>query len=389
MHRVAEAMRVYNATESQIHAWVEVNPQEPLGDGPLDGIPFGVKDIFETTGLATEYGSALYLGRKGTFDAEIVTTLRELGGVLFGKTQTTAFASFDPSPTRNPHNLTHTPGGSSSGSAAAVAAGVVPFALGTQTMGSVIRPASFCGVVGFKPTFGKLPVHGVLPFAPSLDTVGILVCDVATCIYVWRALGFPSETGPVHFAIPDNLPAVSEEMQSIFDKTVSTLGQEYPVEKIELPNKYEDLLAAAKLVNDYEGSRSHEKRWREYGDRMGQKLATLIGRGLQISEAAWHESLQCLREASVAMEKIFAEIPFVLTPAALESAPEGFASTGDPAMNAVWTAMGTPAVGIPMPIAAGLPLGLQMIGARDTEASLLNAALAAERQLHREHGTQS
>ena len=164
MHRVAEAMRVYNATESQIHAWVEVNPQEPLGDGPLDGIPFGVKDIFETTGLATEYGSALYLGRKGTFDAEIVTTLRELGGVLFGKTQTTAFASFDPSPTRNPHNLTHTPGGSSSGSAAAVAAGVVPFALGTQTMGSVIRPASFCGVVGFKPTFGKLPVHGVLPF---------------------------------------------------------------------------------------------------------------------------------------------------------------------------------------------------------------------------------
>ena len=247
----------------------------------------------------------------------------------------------------------------------------------------------FCGVVGFKPTFGKLPVHGVLPFAPSLDTVGILVCDVATCIYVWRALGFPSETGPVHFAIPDNLPAVSEEMQSIFDKTVSTLGQEYPVEKIELPNKYEDLLAAAKLVNDYEGSRSHEKRWREYGDRMGQKLASLIGRGLQISEAAWHESLQCLREASVAMEKIFAEIPFALTPAALESAPEGFASTGDPAMNAVWTAMGTPAVGIPMPVAAGLPLGLQMIGARDTEASLLNAALAAERQLHREHGTQS
>ena len=147
-------------------------------------------------------------------------------------------------------------------------------------------------------------------------------------------------------------------------RAVSTLGQEYPVEKIELPNKYEDLLAAAKLVNDYEGSRSHEKRWREYGDRMGQKLSSLIARGLQISEAAWHESLQCLREASLAMEKIFAEIPFVLTPAALESAPEGFASTGDPAMNAVWTAMGTPAVGIPMPVAAGLPLGLQMIGAR-------------------------
>jgi Asp-tRNA(Asn)/Glu-tRNA(Gln) amidotransferase A subunit family amidase len=141
------------------------------------------------------------------------------------------------------------------------------------------------------------------------------------------------------------------------------------------------------LVNDYEGSRSHEKRWREYGDRMGKKLASLISRGLQITEAACHESAQRLREASTAMEKVFAQIPLLLTPAALESAPEGFESTGDPAMNAVWTALGTPAVGIPMPAAAGLPLGLQIIGARDTEASLLNAALAVERQLHREHDT--
>lgn len=387
MDRVAEAMRAYHATESQIHAWVEVNPQEPLADGPLEGIPFGVKDIFETTGLATEYGSPLYAGRKGTFDAEIVTTLRQLGGVLFGKTQTTAFASFDPSPTRNPHDLAHTPGGSSSGSAAAVAAGVVPFALGTQTMGSIIRPASFCGVVGFKPTFGTLPVHGVLPFAPALDTVGFLVSDIATCIYVWRALGFPATSGPLHFGVPARLPAVSDEMETTFNNTVRILRQEYSVETIELPTPYEDLLAAAKVVNDYEGSRSHEKRWREYGDRIGQKLASLVSRGLQITEAACRESMQCLQQASESMEKVFAEFPFLLTPAALGSAPVGLASTGDPAMNAVWTALGTPAVGLPMPLDAGLPLGLQMIGARDTDASLLNAALAVDRQLHREPGT--
>jgi Asp-tRNA(Asn)/Glu-tRNA(Gln) amidotransferase A subunit family amidase len=389
MHRVAEAMRVYNATESQIHAWVEVNPQEPLGDGPLDGIPFGVKDIFETTGLATEYGSTLYLGRKGTFDAEIVTTLRQLGGILFGKTQTTAFASFDPSPTRNPHNLAHTPGGSSSGSAAAVAAGVVPFALGTQTMGSVIRPASFCGVVGFKPTFGKLPVHGVLPFAPSLDTVGFLVSDVATCIYVWRALGFQATSGPIHFGIPENLPPVSEGMQTTFENTVGILRQEHQVEKIDLPRPYEELLEAARLVNDYEGSRSLEKRWRDYGDNIGQKLANLVRRGLQISDAACRESLHCLQEASESVEKVFTEFPFLLTPSALSSAPEGFASTGDPAMNAVWTALGTPVVGLPMPASGDLPLGLQMIGARDTDACLLNAALDVERLVHREPGALS
>src|SRR4051794_24656245 len=174
MSLVRAALDAYARTEPSIQAWVEVNPQEALGDGLLNGIPFGVKDILETTGFATEYGSPLYAGRQGNCDATIVTRLREAGGILFGKTRTTAFAYFDPAPTRNPRDPAHTPGGSSSGSAAAVAAGVVPFALGSQTMGSIVRPASFCGIVGFKPTFGTLPVDGVLPFAPSLDTVGFL-----------------------------------------------------------------------------------------------------------------------------------------------------------------------------------------------------------------------
>src|SRR6266508_333757 len=150
-------------TDPSIEAWVQVAPQSPTGSGALDGIPFGAKDIFETRGLATEYGSPIYKGRIGTEDAAIVRELRARGAVLLGKTRTTAFAYYTPGPTRNPRNVEHTPGGSSSGSAAAIAAGMVPFALGSQTNGSILRPASFCGVVGFKPTFGTISCEGGRP----------------------------------------------------------------------------------------------------------------------------------------------------------------------------------------------------------------------------------
>jgi Asp-tRNA(Asn)/Glu-tRNA(Gln) amidotransferase A subunit family amidase len=373
---VAAALKAYASTEPRIHAWVEVSPQEPLGEGPLNGIPFGVKDIFETTGLRTEYGSALYAGRRGQVEAPIVTRLRRLGAVLFGKTQTTAFAYFDPPPTRNPRNVAHTPGGSSSGSAAAVAAGVVPFALGTQTMGSVVRPASFCGIVGFKPTFGALPCEGVLPFAPSLDTVGLLAADVETCAKVWHALGFGDGIErPLCFGIPANLPAVSAEMEAAFEAAIGLLRQRYPVHRIELPQPYDALLAAARIVNDYEGARSHVDRWREFGTRVGEKLSELVVRGIRISESEYRDSLRRVRDAAESMDRVFSEFPVLLTPAALGSAPLGLASTGDPAMNAVWTAMGTPAISIPMPQThRGLPLGLQLIGAQDTDAVLLRVA---------------
>jgi hypothetical protein len=157
------------AMDVSIQAWVQVQPQRPTGDGALSEIPFGVKDIIETKGLATEYGSPVYKGRIGTADAAIVRQLRQRGGVLLGKTQCAAFAYRTPPPTHNPRDLAHTPGGSSSGSAAAVAAGMVPVALGTQTVGSVLRPASFCGVIGFKASYGLLPMDGVLPLAKSLD----------------------------------------------------------------------------------------------------------------------------------------------------------------------------------------------------------------------------
>jgi Asp-tRNA(Asn)/Glu-tRNA(Gln) amidotransferase A subunit family amidase len=177
------------ARDAQIRAWVQVQPQRPTGNGLLAGIPFGVKDIIETKGLATEYGSPIYKGRIGTADAAIVRDLRQRGAVLLGKTQSTAFAYRTPALTRNPRDLAHTPGGSSSGSAAAVAAGMVPLAIGTQTGGSVVRPASFCGVTGFKTSYGLLPMEGVLPFAKSLDTLGFFTQTAADMLAFWESMG--------------------------------------------------------------------------------------------------------------------------------------------------------------------------------------------------------
>lgn len=374
--RVSETLERYRLTEASIHAWVEVNPQQATGDGPLQGVPFGVKDIFETAGMATEYGSPLYAGRKGVRDAGVVSMLRAQGAVLFGKTCTAAFAYFDPPETRNPRNLSHTPGGSSSGSAAAVAAGVVPFALGTQTMGSIVRPASFCGVVGFKPTFGALPVDGVLPFAPSLDTVGWLAESVGVCAGVWRALRSGGESGASpRFGVPDALPAVSAEMKDAFDRV---LDKTQFVDHAGLPFVYDELLSAARMVNDYEGARSHLDRWREFGNRIGVKLSALVERGIGIAEADYLGALDRIARAREAMNSVFDSTPVLLTPAAPGCAPEGLSSTGDPMMNAVWTALGTPAISIPMPVGNALPMGLQMIARNGCDDMLLGAAAELE-----------
>src|SRR5262249_13446137 len=182
--------------DRDIQAWVQVLPQKPTGNGPLGGIPFGVKDIIETKGLATEYGSPIYKGRIGTGDAAIGRQMRPRGGVLLGKTHTTAFAYITPAPTHNPRNLLHTPGGSSSGSAAAVAAGMVPVALGTQTGGSVVRPASFCGVAGFKTSYGLISTEGVLPVSRGPHTLGVFTpFAVRTLPPVGRAGLFSPQPG--------------------------------------------------------------------------------------------------------------------------------------------------------------------------------------------------
>src|SRR5215470_358292 len=210
--------------EPSIHAWVQVSPQRDPGRGRLSGIPYGVKDIVETRGLATEYGSPIYKGRIGTTDAAIVREMRKHGAILLGKTQTTAFAYLTPAPTCNPRDLGHTPGGSSSGSAAAVAAGMVPFAIGEQTRGSVLRPASFCGVTGFKPTYGLLSMEGVLPLSKSLDTLGFFTHTAGDMLALWRALGYPTgRQEEIEFGSPEPMPEVDAAMATAFQSALSRL----------------------------------------------------------------------------------------------------------------------------------------------------------------------
>jgi Asp-tRNA(Asn)/Glu-tRNA(Gln) amidotransferase A subunit family amidase len=362
--------------EPQIQAWVEVNPQPATGDGPLRGIPFGVKDIFETAGLATEYGSPLYKGRKGNQDAALVRMLRERGAVMVGKTQTTAFAYFDPAPTRNPRNPAHTPGGSSSGSAAAVALGMVPFALGSQTQGSVVRPASFCGVTGFKPTRGLLPLEGVLPFAPSLDTAGLFTQTPADMQILWERMGYPAPREPAsRLGLAEEL---LEGTDTAMAKAARAAAARLGARPVKLPARFRELLPAARLINDYEGARTHHARWREHGDRIGRKLAELVERGLAVPGEEYQAALATVRHVGDAMGPVFRETPVILSPAAVGPAPRGLESTGDPRLNAPWTALGTPAITIPLPVAEGeFPLGLQMTAARSADGLLLVTAVAA------------
>jgi Asp-tRNA(Asn)/Glu-tRNA(Gln) amidotransferase A subunit family amidase len=363
--------------EPELRAWVEVAPQDPLGSGPLDGIPFGVKDIFETRGLATEFGSPVYAGRKGQADAALVMQLRSQGAVMLGKTQTTALASFDPSPTRNPRNPAHTPGGSSSGSAAAVEAGMVPFALGSQTQGSVMRPASYCGVTGFKPTFGLFSLEGVMPFAPSLDTAGLFTQDADDMRLLWSRMGFPAAGSAPFVCAAQSVLDVEPEMESVSRQNVNALrAAGFRVDVIELPD-WPDLLAASRLVSQYEGSRTHEQAWRTHGSQLGAKVAQLIADGLKLPESRYEQALAVISEVKRKMDAMFREYPVVLTPAAPGPAPLGFESTGDPRMNSTWTALGTPAVSVPMTWTGAMPLGLQMTARPGDDALLLDFAVAA------------
>lgn len=365
--------------DSEVRAWVEVAPRTLLAPGPLAGMPFGAKDIFETRGMASEYGSPLYAGRKGERDAAMVADLCEAGAVLLGKTHTTAFASFDPAPTRNPRLRGHTPGGSSAGSAAAVAAGMVPFALGTQTLGSVVRPASYCGICGFKPSFGLIPIDGVLPFAPSLDTVGLFTETAADMAALWwRGFG-----GSLHaelrraayFALPSD-----ETMTAAVAAAVERLRcAGVMVDELEVPAGWDRLLCAARLINDYEGARSHEARYRDFGERIGARLAELVRRGLATPEAEYEDARAFAGQMRGVLHQVFWEYPAILTPAATGVPPAGLESTGDPAHNAPWTALGVPAISVPL--AAPMPAGLQITGAWGRDDALVAVAAQAERML--------
>jgi Asp-tRNA(Asn)/Glu-tRNA(Gln) amidotransferase A subunit family amidase len=370
-------LRRIAAAEPDIQAWVEVSPQPPLADGLLNAIPFGVKDIFETRGLATEFGSPLYAGRKGVSDASVVNTLRRTGAVLLGKTRTTAFASFDPAATRNPRFPGHTPGGSSSGSAAAVAAGMVPFALGTQTLGSVLRPASFCGICGFKPSYGLLPFEGAMPFAPSLDTVGLFTATATDMAELWSR-GFGGRfDADLHRAVWMRVPTEAPFESALAAAVERMRSRGVAIDEIAPPVGWDRLQAAARTINQYEGARSQQARFEEFGDRIGQKLAALVREGLRLSPSQYDDARALVETMKVVVNSIFWDYPIILTPAATGPAPEGLASTGDPSPNAPWTALGVPAISVPLPVELG-PLGLQMAAAWGRDDALIAVAAQLE-----------
>jgi Asp-tRNA(Asn)/Glu-tRNA(Gln) amidotransferase A subunit family amidase len=373
--------RIRDADQT-IQAWVQVAPQPSTGRGRLSRIPFGVKDIIETKGLATEYGSPVYKGRIGTSDAWIVRDLRARGAVLLGKTRTTQFAYRTPGPTRNPRNLAHTPGGSSSGSAAAVAAGMAPFAIGTQTGGSVIRPASYCGICGFKPTYGLLPTEGVLPLAKSLDTLGFFTHTAADMRALWESMGHAAgSTENFALAAPDPLPDVEAPMAMAFQNAVGALRRAgLTIQPIDISEMLAKLHTANRLVMFYEGARFHQQRFQEHGDRLAD-IAALVRDGLKLTATQYDEARRYFADCRAKVAKLFQTTPVILTPAAPGPAPSGLSTTGDPRMNSPWTSLGTPAITVPMPSGKGLPLGIQLSAGHNQESRLIGTAIRIENVL--------
>ena len=367
--------------DPSIQAWVQVAPQRPTGDGTLAEIPFGAKDIIETRGLSTAFGSPVYRGRIGTSDAAIVRDLRQRGAVLLGKTHTTAFAYRTPAPTRNPRNVAHTPGGSSAGSAAAVAADMVPLALGTQTRGSVLRPASYCGVTGFKATYGLFSLDGVLPLAQSLDTLGFFTHTPADMFAFWEAIGQPlGRDEDIVFGVPEPTPDVEPAMAAAFQNAVSTLrSRGATIRSVDISAMLTRLAEATTVVQAYDAARHHEARYREHGAKLAD-LADLVREGLAMASATYENAMRYIAECRTRITELYKTTPVILVPAATGPAPLGLGFTGDPRMNAPWTALGTPAISVPMQV-DGLPLGLQLTAERGQDARVIRTAMHVHRML--------
>jgi len=365
----------------EAHALLERYPDEGARP-PLFGTFVGVKDIFRVDGFATRAGSKLppdlFQGR----EAESVTALKNAGALILGKTITTEFAYFAPGPTRNPRNPEHTPGGSSSGSAAAVGAGFCSLALGTQTIGSITRPAAFCGVVGYKPSYDRISRAGVIPLSPSLDHVGMFTPDVGGARRAASVLCRDWELvignwGLPVLGIPEGpyLAGVTEEGLAHFRAVCERLaGSGYEIKPVQVMPDFEDIRARHNLIVAGEAARVHAEWFSRYGDLYHEKTADLLRRGQSISDTelagalAGRERLR--RELMSSMDEHGIDI--WISPAARGPAPKGLDSTGDPVMNLPWTHAGLPTVGLPSGRSAGdLPLGLQLAARWYADEALL------------------
>ena len=357
---------------------------EPDSSPPLYGIPFGVKDIFHVEGFPTRAGSRIPPEVLCGPEAKSVSILKAAGGLVLGKTVTTEFAHFAPGPTRNPHRLDHTPGGSSSGSAAAVAAGLCPLALGTQTIGSILRAASFCGVVGFKPSYWRISTDGVIPLSPSLDHVGFFTGDVEGAGLVASILCQGWKQGvklsrPV-FGIPEGpyLERASDEGLRHFRRTCDKLSEAgFEISSIHMFEDFEAIVQRHETLEAAEAAQVHRAWFDTYSELYHDKTAELIRRGQKVP-------LHVVENYREGREKLRGEIMEVmdgdglsafLAPSAVGPAPSGLGGTGDPVMNLPWTHAGLPAISLPSGMnSEGLPLGLQVVGRWIDDEALLGWA---------------
>ena len=380
--------------EEAVQAWTYIDPQRVLAvarardaeapRGPLHGIPVAIKDIIDTADMPSEYGSPIYAGHRPRADAACVTLLRNAGAVIMGKTVTAEFAMRAPGKTRNPLDTAHTPGGSSSGSAAAVADYMAPLALGTQTSGSVLRPAAFCGIVGFKPTFNVINPAGVKPNSESFDTVGLMartVTDIALALAVMTGRtvreALPAiDTPRIGFYRTPQWPRAEAATAAALEGAVLQLGKAGArIREITMPPQFDELFAAKNRVSDYETTRALAWERRHFPEKLSATLREKLTKSDSCTLDQFIVAQRLLGECRRQLEVAFGDFDVLLVPTAPGEAPKGLTTTGDSIFNQIWTALHTPAVTVPVFTGpSGLPMGAQLIGAYGADEKTLACA---------------
>jgi Asp-tRNA(Asn)/Glu-tRNA(Gln) amidotransferase A subunit family amidase len=391
---IAQSCEAIDAHDSTIGAFVCRPKAVPAaGAGPLRGIAVGIKDIIDTSELPTEMGSAIYRGWRPRADAPVVMMLKRAGASIAGKTTTTPFAANDPTATLNPRNHDHTPGGSSSGSAAAVAAGMIPLALGTQTGGSVIRPASFCGVAAIKPSYRMLPTVGVKCFSWTLDTVGLFAAGVEDLAHGLSAITGRPELLPAAISGALRIGVVTQDFAGAPEAAgaealrIATTAAERAgasVRALALPEIAGEAWRIHPNVQEFEAHQAMAWEYRTHYDAMPPRLRRRLDQSIGITPADYDEARAIANRARAALADVFADVDVLLTFSAPGGAPKGLASTGDPRFNRLWTLMGVPCVNVPAYVAdGGLPVGVQVIARFGDDAGALAGARFVELALAR------
>jgi Asp-tRNA(Asn)/Glu-tRNA(Gln) amidotransferase A subunit family amidase len=386
------------AREGEVRAFVVLDLERArraaddakLASKPLCGLPVGVKDIFDTADFPTEYGSPIYAGFQPRADAAAVALTRRAGGIVIGKTVTTEFATMVPPVTRNPHDPAHTPGGSSSGSCAAIAAGMVPIAFGSQTAGSVIRPASFCGIAGFKPSYRLIPTAGVKDVAWHLDTAGVFGATVADVAFITAAVTgrdlrvdrAPPAAPRIALTRTHLWPQASAAMQQAVERAARSAEKAgAKVVDLELPPILEEAYAAQIVIQEYETLIARTFEYDNHRDRLGKPLRESLDAATAITTDAYDAARRTAKRARQVLADTMAEHDVILTASAPGAAPRDLNTTGNPMFNRLWTLMGPPCVNVPGLHDGHLPLGIQIVGRFGRDRMALEAALFVERAL--------